>query len=514
MKHRDKNVEEFVLKHLGLHKAPPREEMDLAEVRIEKKLRTASSVADDFEMVPRRRSTFNRFAVGFAAAAAVVLVVFLFIPRGMDAEAAVLDGSFSRTRGTKTEIVRVGESVEAGTIIRTNEGSGAIQLVDARVETKEQSEFLWERAEDGVRIRLNKGSVIVNAQSGTGRIYVQTANVVVFGTNSIFLVVAEEDGSHVGVIQGEVRVQQGADERKLEAAEQLATNPSMEALRVAEAIAWSRNAATHLDMLLRATRNTIKEVPKTFAVVSIRASATFVPGGRLPPNNCGGQGTQLELSPRRFAIRNATFYRLFTLAYGLKDCGFALKAGTITNGPDWLQSVPYDVEAVIPESAPVYTKEQLNRGEAPSLQVMIQYLLADRFKLMFHRELKDTVAFNLVVSNPDKLKLSEDQTPPDGIFRPVRTVPRGQMLNCTGIALAIPAFAGCLQRNVGGTVVDKTNLTGLYDIPPIPGWDFTIPRSPGAYADQLVEQIGLKIESVKTSAEIFVIDHVMKPTEN
>lgn len=536
MKRRDKNVDEFVLQHLGLHKTPPQDEMDLAEARIEHKLRTAPASIEDLHTLPRRRSILNRLAVGFATASAAVLVVFLLIPRGTDAEAAVLDGSFLRGFGTKTEIVHVGEPVKEGMIVRTNEGSAAIQLADSRVETKDQSEFLWERAQDGIRIRLNKGSVIVNGQSGKGKIYVQTANAMVFGTNSIFLVVAEENGSHIAVIRGEVRVQQGAAEKQLLPAEQLATNPSMEALQISEALAWSRSAAAHLAMFIQA-RGAVIEKPKeptTFEVISIRQSAPLLVGSRgAPPAEgiklsadlqarmarnqaCGGPASPLELNPRRLSINGATVYRLLVLAYGLRDCSLALQTGLITNAPNWVPSERYDVEALIPEGAPAYTQQQLSRGEAPVLQLMMQNLLADRFKLVLHREPKNVVAFNLVVAKPGKIKLSEEQTPAEVFKGPFISskLPRGVLLNCAGNAVAISQVANCLQRSVGGTIVDKTNLEGLYDIPQLFNWDFTVPASQGVYASQLLEQVGLKLEPLKTSGSVFVIDRVTKPSEN
>jgi uncharacterized protein (TIGR03435 family) len=207
------------------------------------------------------------------------------------------------------------------------------------------------------------------------------------------------------------------------------------------------------------------------------------------------------------------------LAYGLKDCSFALQTNAITNGPDWIQSERYDIAAIIPGGSPEYTRQELNRGEAPKLQSMIQNLLADRFRLTVHREKKDVVAFNLVVAKPGKIQLSEDQTPPEALpkargFIIGRAMPRGALLNCTGNAVPIATFAACLQRNAGGVIIDKTDLKGLYDIPAVPNWDFTAPAAQSAYAAEVLDQIGLKLEPVKTPGEVLVIDQVMKPSEN
>src|SRR2546422_3379409 len=96
---REKNVEEFVLRHMGLFKAP-QEEMDLAEARIQERMRTAAEgLADEpaNSASTRRHWKLNGLALAFGTAAAILLVVFLLIPRGSAAEAAVLDGSLSRT---------------------------------------------------------------------------------------------------------------------------------------------------------------------------------------------------------------------------------------------------------------------------------------------------------------------------------------------------------------------------------------------------------------------------------
>src|SRR5205085_856746 len=103
-------------------KTPPQQEMDLAEKRIEHRLRTVPpSVAEasvDFGMTGRR-TTLKRIAFVFAAAAAIVLLaIFLQMPRA-DLYAAIetADHSLSRVSGAKTESVGVGGKVPAGDIL-------------------------------------------------------------------------------------------------------------------------------------------------------------------------------------------------------------------------------------------------------------------------------------------------------------------------------------------------------------------------------------------------------------
>jgi uncharacterized protein (TIGR03435 family) len=74
------------------------------------------------------------------------------------------------------------------------------------------------------------------------------------------------------------------------------------------------------------------------------------------------------------------------------------------SGPDWLFSQRFEIHAKLPEGA---TKEQIPE--------MIQSLLAERFKLAFHRENKELPVYALIVSKSGlKLKeaVEEPATPP------------------------------------------------------------------------------------------------------
>jgi len=467
------------------------------------------------------------------------------MPRGMDLYAAVetVDHSLSRISGTKTEAVGVGERVEAGDILRANDGKGSIKLPDGtRVEMSDQSELSWEPANDGVRIRLTRGSVIVNAIQGSERLYVQTRDALVLGMGSVFLVSAEPEGSRVAVIAGEVRSQNGSLEKPVLAGEQIATNPVMKTLQIQDEISWSRNAEAHVAMLQQvaaAAQKPAAEARVGFEVISIRPSAPLQARGRGTPfgnpgasdpnsereiafaraTTCAGPGSRPEVNPGRFVFTGATVYRLLVLAYGLKDCVLALQLGLVSGGPDWVKSDRFDIQATIPEGSPVYTRQQLIDGEATSLLPMIRNLLADRFQLTLRRETRDTPTFNLVVAKAGKIKLSEDQTPPGPPptgrgFIP-GALPRGTMLNCTGTAITISAFANCIQKTVGGFIVDKTDLKGLYDIPLPASLDpSSPPLSQSFLTAQVLEQIGLKLEPTKASREVLIVERVEKPTEN
>ena len=135
------------------------------------------------------------------------------------------DGGVYRGAG---ERLRAGDPIHAGEVVRTNGTTGAVVVLDdgSRVEMRSQSELRMERADDGVRIRLDTGGIIVNAaKQRAGHLYVQTKDMTVSVVGTVFLVNADEQGSRVAVIEGEVRVQQqGSTEKTLRPGEQAATN--------------------------------------------------------------------------------------------------------------------------------------------------------------------------------------------------------------------------------------------------------------------------------------------------
>jgi uncharacterized protein (TIGR03435 family) len=207
----------------------------------------------------------------------------------------------------------------------------------------------------------------------------------------------------------------------------------------------------------------------------------------------------------------------------------------ISGGPVWLDSARYDVSAKS-ENTP-------NPGEIP---LMLQALLADRFQLKIHRETKELPIYALLVAKKDgKLgpHLTESKegscTPIDPSKPPPPTEPgKPPKLGCGGMMMGprgltatsapIANLIPMLSRFLGRTVVDKTGLTGKFDIslewvpdesqamqfapdgPKSPSSDVTGP----SIFTALQEQLGLKLESQKGPVETIVIDHAEKPSEN
>jgi ferric-dicitrate binding protein FerR (iron transport regulator) len=145
MKSRNHDHQDIVEAHLGLFRSAPEEQMSQAEERALHRLRTEARQA----AVSMRRGHHVNWRFAFAGAVAAVLFTGIAIWRPAEAP-----------------LFRVVEGVvHQGETLRTNGGSGAVlALTDgSRIEMRSKSELSLERADDGMRIRLHTGGIIVNA---------------------------------------------------------------------------------------------------------------------------------------------------------------------------------------------------------------------------------------------------------------------------------------------------------------------------------------------------------------
>ncbi len=116
------------------------------------------------------------------------------------------------------------------------------------------------------------------------------------------------------------------------------------------------------------------------------------PSGMIRIGMNGGPGTP---DPGRLTYTNVALKQVLTAAFGVKEYQIT--------GPAWLDSERFDITAKVP---PGTTKEQM--------QVMLQNLLADRFKMTFHREKKEMNSYVLTVGkNGSKLKVADPEPPAD-----------------------------------------------------------------------------------------------------
>jgi uncharacterized protein (TIGR03435 family) len=238
----------------------------------------------------------------------------------------------------------------------------------------------------------------------------------------------------------------------------------------------------------------------------------------------GGPGTA---DPGRISYANVTLQSLLITAYGA-GCKIQAEECDQISGPVWLHQNRYDVEAKIPPGA---TMEQFRS--------MLQNLLAERFHMVLHHEMRDLPGYELTLGKATKLKPSPEATatPDDAPPGPlVKFGAVGEYPQLLRAGFIIAPYKGTratanhliareqtsgdiagkmLSPLLNTHVVDKTGLAGKYDftldwvpdgvnlVQEADGPDLSPPHGiPTALEDQL----GLKLVRTKVTLDTVIVD--------
>jgi bla regulator protein BlaR1 len=275
---------------------------------------------------------------------------------------------------------------------------------------------------------------------------------------------------------------------------------------------------------LRAQSPQVAPDGPTFEVASVK------------PNSSGDRRVAMQNQPGRFLATNVTLHMLIRNAYQLQEF-------QISGGPGWISSDHFDIVAKMEGGVPDPLAG--GPGTGPTrLQLMIRALLADRFKLTVHNETKDAPIYALVMARSDgrlgpELHRSETDCaalmaaargrgapplpPPPGSPMPCGV--RVGMGNMAVGGAALSQVASSLSMFVGRVVLDRTGLTGAFDINLTWTPDQMPQRPPGApdlpvdpngpsIFTAIQEQLGLKLDSQRGPVEMLVIDRAEHPVEN
>ncbi len=251
---------------------------------------------------------------------------------------------------------------------------------------------------------------------------------------------------------------------------------------------------------------------------------------------------------------------------GFMSIAYQVDKDEIAGGPDWSDGANYTIEA-----------KAEGETDPEVLRLMLQSLLEERFGLEFHNETREKPVYALVVADGGhKLKQATDENgnpivslpspesnnakveeairkglpPPVGsniITVKAKIDPNGGIMQeSTFNATTMQRFADALKNMVGRRVIDRTGLTGVYDIKmesavdmQLGGAGLMVMAPPGAAAPPgvttppgatgpapssdpsgpsvftaLQEQLGLKLEADEAPLEHIVIDSAERPSEN
>ena len=232
---------------------------------------------------------------------------------------------------------------------------------------------------------------------------------------------------------------------------------------------------------------------QSFEVASVKVSHTPEPAGR---GMHGPPKSPVEYSPGTLSLRNATLSAAVQYAYNVKEYQ--------VTGPAWIASERSDIVG-----------KTAGAAAHPDMRIMLQNLLAERFKLAFHRESKEMAVFVLVPA-PGGIKMQESQGDGEPSF-----TGRGPTATAKyqTVSALVDMMIGPIMMMLGRPIIDQTGLTKRYDI----SIDMSAMMGPGMQFDEMVtalpklvqDQLGLKLEPKKAPVELLIIDHAEKiPTEN
>ena len=232
--------------------------------------------------------------------------------------------------------------------------------------------------------------------------------------------------------------------------------------------------------------------------------------------------------PGRFVASNVPLRFLILYAYRLLD-------HQLVGAPSWTSEEAFDVTGTYPS------------GPRPSdgeVRLMVQNLLAERFSLSLRRDKREVPAYALVLAHKDKhlgpqihpsnIDCAEwiaAKRPKVDAGGPSPVAPSGKRPACmmiatrrylTGGTRTIAELAVVLQSMVSRPVIDRTGLTGAYDLDlKFAPTDLKANEDSASAPDAdpsifaaLQDQLGLKLKTDKETVDGFVIEHVSRPTAN
>ena len=222
----------------------------------------------------------------------------------------------------------------------------------------------------------------------------------------------------------------------------------------------------------------------SFAVASIHQSGQAVKFER---------DGKTDTSPGHLLMKDVTVQTCIKWAYGVQ------RSQVI--GPAWIESEHFDIDAKADDPVDI-----------PQLKLMLQSLLADRFKLTFHRDKKELKGFVMTVA---KSGLKMRPSPPD-VAHYWQNSANGTV--ATGIPMQ--EFVDYVAGPMEAPILNETGLDGKYDFT----LDFTSYLPPDMHAmtgeatgiliAALQGELGLKLEGARAMFDVMVIDHVEKPSDN
>lgn len=256
-------------------------------------------------------------------------------------------------------------------------------------------------------------------------------------------------------------------------------------------------------------------IPKRFAILLAFAACCFslyasgqssgsrpqsltteVPTVIVTPNRSGGQFTTIALQETGFGASDITAEELLRFAYGTEPY-------TLVGAPNWLFTAKFDVQVIeSQETSPAAIEDHR--------KVLVRFVLAKAFQLRFHTANTLVDGFSLIQDSGDVRITAHD--PLTWSASAGRITSNNGQIDMT--VLPISSFAEELSDIMGQPVVDRTGLTGNYDVSLTWNSNGAAEDKSLTYADlasALRGQLGLELVPQKQNVDKFIIDNIAPP---
>jgi uncharacterized protein (TIGR03435 family) len=262
------------------------------------------------------------------------------------------------------------------------------------------------------------------------------------------------------------------------------------------------------------------------------STVAFEAASVKPNNSTDFRGSDWKFLPGgRFVASDTPLSIIIALAYNVPMYTESLR---VFGGPQWIRSEKFDIQATA--GAGAISPGMSVKARDEKVRLMLQSLLADRFKLVMHRKIRQVSAYVVVVAkngpNLRKAALEEKDCPQVEVNNGVscHSVIGGQGRGIHGKAISVADTLAFAENWSDRPIVDETGIEGLFDVD-TEGWMPLRPRivPPGreptaediAMADPtrptlfiILDRLGLRMESHQAPVETFVIDQIEKLIEN
>jgi uncharacterized protein (TIGR03435 family) len=263
-------------------------------------------------------------------------------------------------------------------------------------------------------------------------------------------------------------------------------------------------------------------LPLSAQDIAAAAKSPLYDAVSIKPNKSGAGMIRINQSNDGYSGTNVSLKMLIQYAYKLQTMD------QIAGLSGWADSAGFDVNAKM-DADSVEAFKKLSKDDAnDQRRVMMQQMLEDRFHLKVHHENREMSVYNLVIAKGGFLLKEADpnNTYPNGPKGPDGQSHGGMMMmrdgELTAQAVQISGLINILSSQLHRQVIDKTGLTGKYDItlkyatdnPHEDSASAATAESAPSLITAVQEQLGLKLESVKGPVDTIVVDHIEQPSEN